>query len=212
MKKVALLITLALGIFSASAQKPAYEKTMADLVSKMQQTQFNESLQPLTNKMERVAAAESEEWLPAYWVAYGHTMESFRKQDSGEKDQLLTLAESSLAKAETLSPENDEIEALKAQIASARVSVDPMNRFQTYGVQFVEALKNAENINAENPRVVYLKAMNAFYTPENFGGGKAVAKPLFEQAIDKYSKFELKSDMHPSWGHMESEYFLSQCQ
>ncbi|AWV97821.1 hypothetical protein [Arcticibacterium luteifluviistationis] len=212
MKKVALLITLAFGIFSASAQKPAYEKTMTDLVSKIQQTQFNESLQPLTNKMDRIAAAETEEWLPAYWVAYGQAMESFRKQDSGEKDQLLELAEKSLAKAEAISPENDEIEVLKAQIASARLSVDPMNRFQTYGPKFGSALALAEKINPTNPRVVYLKAMNAFYTPENFGGGKAIAKPLFEQAIDKYSKFEQKSVIHPSWGKMESEYFLSQCQ
>lgn len=212
MKKVALLITLALGAFSASAQKPAYEKTMIDIVSEIQKPDFTQSLQPNTNKMERIAAAETAEWLPNYWVAYGYAMESFRKQDSGEKDQLLELAEKAIAKAENLSPENDEIEVLKAQIASARVSVDPMNRFQTYGAKFMEALTKAEKLMPGNPRVDYLKAMNAFYTPENFGGGKSVAKPIFEKALDKYSKFEVKSAMYPSWGKVESEYFLSQCQ
>ncbi|WP_341228227.1 hypothetical protein [uncultured Arcticibacterium sp.] len=212
MKKVALLITLAFGIFSASAQKPAYEKAMTSIVTEIQQPGITESLQPQTNKMERIAAAEESEWLPKYWVAYGYAMESFRKQDSGEKDQLLELAEKSIAAAERLSPDNDEIEVLKAQIASARVSVDPMNRFQTYGDKFMKALAKAEKLEPSNPRVDYLKAMNAFYTPENFGGGKAIAKPLFEQALDKYSKFEQKSTIHPSWGKMESEYFLSQCQ
>lgn len=212
MKKVILSIALLFSLFSVTAQNAAYEKAMTDLVAQIQQLPFDQITQPLTNKMERIAAAEPTEWLPNYWVAYCYTTDSFKKQDSGERDQLLDLAETFIAKAEKLSLLNAEIEVMKAQIASGRLSIDPMNRYQTYGEKFAAALAKAEKLNAENPRVQYLKGTSAFYTPENFGGGKAVAKPLLEKALEKFNNFELESPMHPNWGKVESQYFLSQCQ
>jgi len=62
----------------------------------------------------------------------------------------------------------------------------------------------------ENPRAYYLQATNAYFTPENFGGGHAKAKPLFEMALEKFNNFKSESKMHPNWGFYESTYFLSE--
>ncbi len=212
MKNSALIILILLVSVFAKAQNASYQKTMDDLVKQISETDRQSSLQPIINKMERVAAAEKNEWLPKYWVAYCYGIEQFTKSDAAEKDLILDKADKYLGDAENLSVDNDEIMVLKAQLASARLAVDPMSRWQTYGASFSDNLKKATKLNSNNPRIYYLQGTNLFYTPENFGGGKAAAKPLFEQALDKFNNFEAKSSIYPNWGKVESQYFLSQCQ
>lgn len=211
MKKV--FIIAAMYFLSQSvvfAQKPAYEKAMTSLVAEMQTASYEAPLQGTVNKLERIAAAEPTEWLPNYWVAYGYISDSFKKATPGEKDQVLDLAEKALNKAKTL-VENDELEVLTAQYASARMSVSPMDRWQTYGAKYTEAISKATKLNSENPRIYYLLGTNAFYTPENFGGGKVKAKPFFEKALLKFETFKSQSNLHPTWGKEESIYFIDQC-
>jgi hypothetical protein len=211
MKKV--FIIAAMCFLSQSvvfAQKPAYEKAMTSLVAEMQTASYEAPLQGTVNKLERIAAAEPTEWLPNYWVAFGYISDSFKKTTPGEKDQVLDLAEKALNKAKAL-VENDELEVLTAQYASARMSVSPMDRWQTYGAKYSEAIEKATKLNPENPRIYYLQGTNMFYTPENFGGGKAKAKPFFEKALMKFEAFKSQSNLHPNWGKVESNYFLEQC-
>jgi hypothetical protein len=211
MKKVILSITLLFALFSVSAQNANYEKAMTDLVAQIQAVSYEESFQPLANKMERIANAESKQWLPQYWMAYCYTQESFKKQEPAERDQLLDIADGYMTKTEALGGnENSEIEVLKAQLATGRLSIDPMSRYQEYGGKYQKAINNAKKFNSENPRIYYLMGTNAFFTPENFGGGKTIAKPLFEKALEKFNNFELKSAFYPNWGTYETEYFLSQ--
>ncbi|MFT7421258.1 MAG: hypothetical protein ACI9QN_002186, partial [Arcticibacterium sp.] len=89
MKKVILSLVLAFTVFSLSAQSNNYEKTMAELVAQIEQVIPPNLHQPLTNKMERIAATETEQWLPNYWVAFCYTSDSFKKGNLAERDQLL---------------------------------------------------------------------------------------------------------------------------
>jgi hypothetical protein len=63
-----------------------------------------------------------------------------------------------------------------------------------------ENLTKAEKLNPDNPRVYYLSALSFFYTPEDFGGGTAVAKPLFEKAEKLFNEESGKDKLLPSWG------------
>lgn len=212
MKKLSQIFVLLVLGTSVFAQNVPFEKAMIPLVADIQKNSQQMPLQPFANKMERIASVEKEEWLPNYWLAYCYSHDSFMKQESGEKDQMLEMAETALAKAEALADgKNAEVAVLKAQIASARMSIDPMNRYQKYGAIFGKALQEATTLEVDNPRIYYLKGTSAFFTPENFGGGQAVAKPLFEKALEKFDTFELKNEMYPAWGEMETNYFLSQC-
>ncbi len=212
MKKLTFLLSFLLLGSLAFSQNSKYKETMIRLVGEVSSNPYGTLLQPVANKLERVAAAESGQWLPNYWVAYCYIQDSFLKQDPAERDQLLAVADKFLKKAEELKAEpNAEIEVLKASWASAKLSVDGASRYMEYGGKFENALTKAGKLDPGNPRVDYLRGMSAFYTPENFGGGKNVAKPLFEKALQKFDNFEAETAYHPSWGKVESQYFLSQC-
>jgi len=209
MKKMILMVLLAGCSLAASAQKEKYEATMTELTGQLQ-NEYQKSVMPLINKMERVANAETREWLPQYWVAYGLIKESYTATGTAEKDVMLDKAEQYLNKADALSPKNAEIEVLKANLSSARLTVDPMARWQKYGALFEQHLAEAARLDPQNPRIDYLKASNIFFTPENFGGGKEKAKPYFESALKKFEAFKSPNSYSPAWGKMESEYFLGQ--
>ena len=194
---------------AVNAQKEKYEAAMTELTAVLQ-NEYQRSVMPEINKMERVANAEAGEWLPQYWVAYGLIKESYTQSEASGKDVLLDKAEQYLKKAEELSPKNAEIEVLKANLSSGRLVVDPMSRWQKYGPLFEQHLTEAARLDPLNPRVDYLRATNVFYTPENFGGGKDKAKPYFESALKKFETFKSPNSYSPTWGKAESEYFLAQ--
>lgn len=211
MKRIILTTSLLLISFTTIfAQNPAYTKAMEGLVSEIQSTQFGMPLQPLANKMERIATTEKAEWLPNYWVAYCYLIDCYAENDAAKKDLLLDKADSFIATAEKLVQNNDEVEIMKANLASARMSVSPQDRWMKYGGLVETALKKAASISPENPRIALLAAQGLFYTPESFGGGKLKAKPLFEKSIEQFSKFKPASSIHPNWGLSNAQWLLTQ--
>ena len=204
-----LILFLAGSSLVVNAQKEKYEAAMTELAGVLQ-NEYEKSILPEINKMERVANAESKEWLPQYWVAYGLIKESYTTGNTAEKDILLDKAEEYIRKAEALSPKNAEIEVLKANLSSGRLVVDPMARWQKYGALFEQYLAEAAKLDPQNPRVDYLKAANIYHTPEAFGGGKDKAKPYFESTLKKFETFKSPNSYSPTWGKIEAEYFLKQ--
>lgn len=209
MKRMFLILFLAGSSLVVNAQKEKYEAAMTELAGVLQ-NEYEKSIMPEINKMERVANAESKEWLPQYWVAYGLIKESYTTGNTAEKDILLDKAEEYIRKAEALSPKNAEIEVLKANLSSGRLVVDPMARWQKYGALFEQYLAEAAKLDPQNPRVDYLKAANIYHTPEAFGGGKDKAKPYFESTLKKFETFKSPNSYSPTWGKIEAEYFLKQ--
>ena len=212
MKKLLTSIAFVSISICAMAQSN-YEKTMTSLVEQIEAVPvMQESYMPIANKMERVANAEADKWEAAYWMSYMYTIESFLKPSSAEKDAVLDIAQGYLDKAEKLSPNNDEIEVMKAQLATAKLSVDPQSRYMTYGAKFNDALEKAEKINPANPRTHYLRGTTLFYTPEGFGGGKEKALAEFKVAMEKFDNFKPKTAYMPKWGKNETTYFITLCQ
>jgi hypothetical protein len=125
-------------------------------------------------------------------------------------DPIADKAESLLNKAEALNKDNSEIYIVRKMIATLRMMPDPMNRYMTYGPLAQEALETAKRLNPENPRVYLLEGEDKFYTPEQYGGSKAEAKKLFEEAQKKYEAFKPATDLDPTWGKSMIKYFLTQ--
>jgi hypothetical protein len=48
--------------------------------------------------------------------------------------------------------------------------------------------------------------------PEQFGGGKDVAKPILEKAVSLFKTFKPASSFHPTWGEADALKTLAQCQ
>ena len=191
------------------AQNPNYTKVMEGLVSEIQTAKFGTLLQPLANKMERIAATEKTEWLPNYWVAYCYFMDSYVEREDDKRDMLLNKADIFIGSADKLVKNNEEVEILRANLANARVAVKPSFRWMTYGGKIEKALNAAKKLNVENPRIALLEGQGIFYTPTIFGGGKEKSKPVLEKSIQQFAKFKPASTIHPNWGEMTAKWMIS---
>jgi hypothetical protein len=194
----------------SAAQNNGYITTMEKNVAILDTTRNTAVLQSLANMFERIANAEKKEWLPNYYAAYCNVNMSY----TGKNDMVDTYCDKAdmlIKKADSLNPNNSEIYALKAQIASARISVNPMSRGQKYGPQAKELREKAKSLDNTNPRPYYLDGMAFFYTPTMFGGGKDKAKIAYEKALALFETFKPASGIAPRWGKGSTEYFLKKC-
>ncbi|HEV7330348.1 MAG TPA: hypothetical protein VGN63_04850 [Flavisolibacter sp.] len=214
MKKVLFFLTLLFSTTVLLAQSEKFVKAMQDKVVAVDSVRNTGELLALSAAFERIGDAEKNQWLPYYYAAltqvnaaYMMGMENLKPE---KVDPIADKAEALLAKAEANVQKNSEIFVLKKMIASLRMMGDPMNRWQTYGPQAAEALQTAKAINPDNPRVLLLEAQDKFFTPEQFGGSKAEAKKLFEEALKKYETFKPATPLDPVWGRTTAVYFLGQ--
>jgi hypothetical protein len=210
MKKTILITLTALSMFSATAQNKKYISAMEKNIAELDTTRDAAKLQNLANNFERIAGAEKTEWLPSYYAAYCYVNMTYSTK--GDMiDTYCDKAETFIKKADSISPNNSEIYALKSQIASARISVNPMSRGQKYGTLSAELREKAKDLDKTNPRPYYLEGTGYFYTPPMFGGGKDKAKSSFEKALQLYETFKPASSIAPNWGKRSTEYFLKEC-
>ncbi len=153
---------------------------------------------------EALAGSEKKEWLPFYYAGLCYAIAAF-DSDKQEIDALCDKGDRLAKTADSLSPDNSEIQVLKAMLNAVRIKVDEKKRGQKYG-GFVSKYANAAiKLNEANPRAYLLKGRALLYTPQVFGGGIKKAKPVFEKALEKYAVFKPTSELMPIWGKSEVE-------
>ena len=210
MKNLTLMFIVFLFAVSIKAQSQ-YQETMAESIAEIETAKTMDEYLDLSNRFLRIAEAEPKEWLPEYYASYCTVMQSFSIEDNKEKDKLLNSAMEIINKAEAKSKDNTEILVLKAFVLQMQISIDPMTRGMKYGMEADRLITKAIELNPGNPRPYMLRAESQFYTPEQFGGGKAKAKVNFEKAIERYKTFVPESSIHPNWGKKEAEDMLEKC-
>ena len=213
MKKTVLFFAFGLLALSGFAQSAKYDAAMQAQIAKLATAHTDNSYPALANSFERIGDAEKTQWLPYYYAAYATVMGAFMEKDPSKVDAVADKAETLINNAESLagSP-NSELYVVKSMIATAHLQVDPQSRWQQYGQVSAENIAKAKQADPTNPRPVYLEAQSSFFTPEAFGGGKKVAKPIFEKALAMFPAFKPAGALYPTWGKEATEYFLSQCQ
>ena len=210
MKKTILSILIICGAAVSFAQSDKYTGAMKKNIALLDSAMQKGNAKELANNFERIGDAEKTEWLPYYYAAYANILTSYSEKDKSKVDPIADKAEELITKAEGLAgKENSEIAVIKSMIASTHMMVDPQTRWMQYGQASSENIEKAKKLDPTNPRPIYLEAQSKFYTPEAFGGGKAVAKPLFEKALTMFDTFKPETDLHPSWGKSANEYFLN---
>lgn len=213
MKAIYLLTVLMLISFqSMYAQTDAYTKAMEDNIASLQKPDLsNEDYQKAANMFERIGNTQAKEWLPQYWTSYCYVMISLFSKEKESKDLYADKANDFYQKIVDLKIENDETCILKAYIAQAKLSADPGSRWMNEGMAFKQYVAKAKELNPENPRVYLMEGSNIFYTPENFGGGKAKALPILQESEKKYNAFKPASSIHPNWGRSYLQSLLEKC-
>lgn len=210
MKKLSL-IALAISLASASfAQSDKYVSAMKGNIAQIDSASMGKGTE-LANNFERIGDAEKTQWLPYYYAAYCTIIQGMVEQDASKKDAIADKAKGFIDKAEAiLGKENSETDVIKAMIATVYMTVDPQSRYMTYGPQIKELTEKSKSLDSTNPRPLLLQAENTFYTPEAYGGGKDVAKPLFDKASALNEAFKPETEISPNWGGSAIKYFLSQ--
>jgi tetratricopeptide (TPR) repeat protein len=213
MKKHILLIAIPILLaFSAFAQQGNYEAAMSQNLERMRNAKTMEEHQQVVNTFERIAAAEQQQWLPAYYATLTYINMSDNEKDGDKKDQLLDKAQLYLDKAFKLAPEESELHVLQGYVHLMRISVSPMVRGLKYSGMAIENFEKARALNPDNPRVYFMLGSTKFNTPAMFGGGPEAAKPYLSIAKEKYDQAKPASALAPSWGRKTAESLLAQCE
>lgn len=211
MKKIILSI-LTLIVFNAMASDNAkFVAAMEKNIKALNESKTVDQYLNVANAFERIAQTETSEWLPLYYQAYANMMTGMQQTNNALKDEYYDKALTMLDKADAISKDNSEIYVLKSWAVSMKIGIDPQNRGMEMGMMSSMYLQKAMSFNAENPRAYLMKAMNLMYTPEQFGGGKDKAIPVFETAIEKYKTFKPSSSIMPVWGKETADKYYAEC-
>ena len=197
---------------TAYSQSEKYTQAMKTNLSKFDSIKSSEEYQALAATFERIGDAEKTEWLPYYYSSLALLTPGWTDTKI-DKDANAVKIKSLLDKAEPLTKDNAdkaEVLSIRNMTATQQMLVDPQNRWMNYGQEGATYLKQAKDLDPENPRLAYLEGAGIFGTPEQFGGGKAKAKPLLEKAVSLF-KAEKPKPLHPSWGLQIAESMLAQC-
>jgi hypothetical protein len=150
--------------------------------------------------------------MPYYYASYSLVVMSFEEEEGGQRDLLLDRAQELLDKALELEPLESEIHVLQAFLYPSRIMVDPMGRGMLYVEKMFTTLETAKSHNPENPRIYFLEGVNKLNLPPSMGGGPEVARPILEEALDKYESFHKPDPLWPSWGEEATRAELEKLQ
>ena len=196
-------------ILTSNAQSEKYEQAMSKALESLNQATTNDDFITAANTFERISMNEKNEWLPLYYSAYANIVVCYVNPDKEQTDAILDKAQNFIDQAFKVAPKESELFVLQAFLYPARITVDPMGRGVEYMGKMNQALDEAIRLNPENPRSYYLRAITTLNMSEAFGGGAALAKPIFETAKEKFDKFRPETTLSPNWGKEQNEQELS---
>ncbi len=207
---VFLSLSLMISSLAIGQSQRAYQRHMKGGIELLNSTETEIHYALAAQTFQQAEGEYPEEWLPGYYLAYTHIMQSFDMAGGTVKDSLLDLAQAAIDRATAIQAEESELLVLQAYLYQARIQVDMANRGPEMTMHQRSALFEAEQLNPDNPRIYLLRGQNTWFMPAFFGGGAEAAKPSILTAREKYAAFEAPSEIWPSWGEERLEYFLEQ--
>ena len=214
MKNLIIFLIATTISITAFAQNEKYIKAMGTQLEKLQAAKSVDDYQTVANGFERIAKAETNEWLPGYYQSFCYMMMAAgtMEKDPSKIDTYLDQAQAALDATKKLAGGESEVFALQGYIYQGRIWPNPQQRGAEYTQKSYEALGAAMAINPANPRPYFIKGQNTFFMPEFWGGGVKNAMPLLSEAKEKFEVFEPASKLHPTWGAERNAYLWKQGQ
>ena len=204
-----LVIAYCLLSLSSFAQNDtdSLELRVAQLDSAKDEKTWND----LFHAFENLSTERPAEWLPVYYEGYSVLQLGMLQKEGRMKDKYYDQATRFAALADSLNPHNAEILILRCYAACMKITVDPYNRGQKFGILSRAYLDSAMQISPDNPRALYLRGVSDMYTPIEYGGGKKIALPTLESAVNKFSTEKPDSPVTPHWGADLAMKMLEEC-
>lgn len=171
---------------------------------------MTEDLEKATPLFERIAQAEPDEWLPAYYAALSHYNLSWLEDQQEKSFSHLREAQKYYEAAISLAPENPEIQLLQALIYTAYVAQKP----SVYGMKYsakVSAIYKTLSENApNNPRVVFNHTEWKMGAARYYGKNTTVYCDEVDRAVELF-RAEENQGVDPSWGLQRALMIQEDC-
>jgi hypothetical protein len=172
----------------------SYEKAMQKGLEHMAT-----DLQAASQQFERVAKAESENWLPPYYAALCHINGSWGQNSKEQTLFHMNKAQEFINDAELLSDNNPEIMVLQGMLNTCWIQYDS----RTYGMKLSGATnviyQKAFQLAPDNPRVISNRARWLMGSAKFFGKDITPYCGEVDRAIALFEK-ETTTGFDPSWG------------
>lgn len=136
-----------------------------------------------------------------YEQAYANYRLAISANVMGDRNTAQTAIDAAEHTLESLNgnQDNSEVLILLAVTYGMQIGLDPQTG-ATYGGKIYQALEQAKQLTPNNPRLLLVKAMNAFNTPAAYGGSKQNSIDLSSKAIELFAE---PCD-NICWGHAEA--------
>lgn len=205
MKKV-IIITLLLvsGITYAQSN---FEKGMQKAFELWQDNKVDEA----ENMFERISNAETDQWLPHYYIAQINSLKSWNVKDVNVLKAQLEKAQEHLDSAMAISENNPEIIVMQAQVFTNWVAYDGATYGMKYAGKITELYNKAYKLAPENPRVAFSNADWAMGSARYFGQDTKPFCSEIEKSIELFATFKPESNLHPNWGLERAEQVVESC-
>ena len=204
MQKLALIIALIITqLVGAQSQ---YEKGMQKAFE-LWGTNPTEA----SNLFERIANAETDNWLPAYYAAQVNVLQAFSVKDKEKLSALLDKAQDLVNDATAISKNNPEIIVLQAMLHTAWIASDGMTYGPSLSPKVAQLYGQALQIAPQNPRVVLSKAEWDMGSAQFFGQDTTPFCKDIEKSLELFATFKPESPFHPNWGKDRAEQVLASC-
>ena len=203
-KSIIILVLLISGLVNSQTN---YEKGM----QKAFQLWGSDKPIEASNLFERIAAAETDNWLPPYYAAQIKIVNSFGLKDEKKLTAQLNKAQDLINDATAISKDNPEIMVLQALLYTAWVAYDGATYGMTLSGKVVELYTKATLMAPENPRVKYCKAEWDMNSAKYFGQDVTPFCKDLETALELFAKFKPETPLHPNWGKERASQILESC-
>jgi hypothetical protein len=163
------------------------------------------------NLFERIANAETDNWLPAYYAAQVNITSSFGEKDEQKLSAKLKKAQDLINDATAISKDNAEVLVLQALLHTAWVAYDGATYGMTLSPKVVELYVKAQTLAPDNPRVVYCNAEWNMGSARFFGQDVTPYCKDLEKAVELFANFKPETPFHPNWGKDRAIQILESC-
>ncbi|MGB6036320.1 MAG: hypothetical protein WBG42_08625 [Cryomorphaceae bacterium] len=198
-------------VCSLSAQDGAYEKAMKKALTEMGSAQSPDAMLAAANSFERIGQKATDEYLPSYYAALNLLNYNWTLQDPAQRDEVIERAMEQVKKAQAIAPNNDEVEVLNGYALMAKMTVDPMNRGQSYSPRIMQSFGKAMAMNPENPRAKIMMAQMEIGTAQFMGTEPTKACELARQGAELLENEKPTDELQPSWGMDSAKEILKGC-
>lgn len=211
MKTILFSFIFALVSLSGFSQSNEYYQAMGESLGGYANCKTGDDFRALGNQFERIAQAETNQWLPLYYHANCNIIAAFIEADPTKKDAILDVAEKSMNRMIELAPNEAEVNALHAMFYTARLVVNPMERGQKYGMLSGQAVGKAMAIDATNPRARLISLQNEMGTAQFYGKDTKVYCDKARQLLESWDNYTPKSQLYPNWGKDQAAGIVESC-